>query len=106
MVSNQDRISKEIAISNTGPIISAFQCGKLGLLKEYFIVIYITASEICELKNLGWGNDIDKAISDGDIIVVESLTPSEKKYAECIAQKLLKNLLILIGNPILPKQKR
>ena len=36
---------KVIAVSNTGPLISAFQCGRMDLLRRYFSVIYITASD-------------------------------------------------------------
>jgi predicted nucleic acid-binding protein len=88
MQSNQNRISNDIAISNTGPLVSAFQCGRLDILRIYFLVIYITKSEINELDNLGWRSDIDKAISNNDVTVIESLTKLEQEEAEQIAKKI------------------
>jgi predicted nucleic acid-binding protein len=85
---NQSRIGNDIAISNTGPLVSAFQCGRLDILRVYFLVVYVTKSEIDELNNLGWKSDIDKAISNNDIIVIENLTQSEQKKAEQIAKKI------------------
>jgi predicted nucleic acid-binding protein len=85
---NKNRIGNDIAISNTGPLVSAFQCGRLELLKIYFLVVYVTISEINELNNLGWISDINKAISNNDIIVIESLTGLEQKEAEQIAKQI------------------
>jgi predicted nucleic acid-binding protein len=82
---NQGRIGNDIAISNTGPLVSAFQCERLDILKIYFLVVYVTISEIKELNNLGWISDINKAISNNDIIVIESLTRLEQKEAEAMA---------------------
>jgi predicted nucleic acid-binding protein len=38
-------IDKIAVVSNTGPLISALQCGRVDLLKHYFSVIYVTASK-------------------------------------------------------------
>ena len=38
-------MDKIVVVSNTGPLISAFQCGRTDLLKRYFSVIYVTVSD-------------------------------------------------------------
>jgi predicted nucleic acid-binding protein len=51
-------IDKIVAVSNTGPLISALQCERIDLLKHYFAVLYITDSERAELEKHGWANEI------------------------------------------------
>jgi hypothetical protein len=43
---------KVVAVSDTDPLISAFQCGRTDPLKRYFSVVYITASELTELMRM------------------------------------------------------
>lgn len=81
-------IDKIIAVSNTGPLISAFQCGRTDLLKRYFSVIYITASELIELDKHGWTDDVRELINEGFVIVVEELTEQEKEFAEGVAKRI------------------
>jgi hypothetical protein len=70
-------IDKITAVSNTGPFISALQCGRVDLLKHYFSVIYLAASELAELEKHGWANEIRGLINEGFVRVVETFT--EKK---------------------------
>ncbi|HXF05941.1 MAG TPA: hypothetical protein VNM72_11075 [Blastocatellia bacterium] len=79
-----DRI---VAVSNTGPLISAFQSGRTDLLRRYFSVIYIPASELNELDEHGWANEIRELINDGLVKVVE-LTEQEKELAEHLAKRI------------------
>jgi predicted nucleic acid-binding protein len=81
-------IDKIAVVSNTGPLISALQCGRVDLLKHYFSVIYVTASELAELEKHGWANAIDGLINAGFVIVVEELTDREKELAENIARRI------------------
>jgi predicted nucleic acid-binding protein len=79
---------KIIAVSNTGPFISALQCGRVDLLKHYFSVIYITASELTELEKHGWANEIRGLINEGFVSVIEELTDREKELAEDVARRI------------------
>jgi len=78
-------LNKIIAVSNTGPLISAFQCGKMDLLKRYFSIIYITPSELSELDKHGWADDIRELIDEGFVIVI-TITELEKENAEQVAK--------------------
>jgi len=80
--------NKIVAISNTGPLISAFQCSGTEILKHYFSVIYITVSEIVELSKHGWAKEIDEMINGGLVKVIEQLTEQEKREAEQIAKSI------------------
>ena len=81
-------IDKITAVSNTGPFISALQCGRVDLLKHYFSVIYITVSELVELGKHGWANEIRGLINEGFVSVVEELTDREKQLAEDVARRI------------------
>ena len=85
---NPIEMEKIRAVSNTGPLISAFQSRMTYLLKRYFSVIYITASELVEFEKHGWIDDIQSLINDGLVIVVEKLLPQEKMFAEQIAKRI------------------
>lgn len=80
-------IDKIIAVSNTGPLISALQCGKMDLLKRYFSIIYITPSELSELDKHGWTDDIRESIHEGFVIVITT-TELEKESAEQVAKRI------------------
>lgn len=81
-------IDKIVAVSNTGPLISAFQCRRTDLLKRYFSVIYITASELTEFDKHGWGDDIRNLISEVFVIVFKGLTNGERERAEQVAKRI------------------
>jgi predicted nucleic acid-binding protein len=81
-------IDKIVAVSNTGPLISAFQCGRTDLLKRYFSVIYITASELVEFDRHGWTDDIRRLLNEGLLVVVKPLTEREKEEAERVAKRI------------------
>lgn len=79
---------KIIAISNTGPLISAFQCKAIHLLTHYFSKLYITHSEWDELKKHGWSKDINKWIQEEWINVIKDLQPMEIQLAMKTASKI------------------
>ncbi|HEV8718090.1 MAG TPA: hypothetical protein VGX03_35400 [Candidatus Binatia bacterium] len=82
------RIDKIAAVSNTGPLISALQCDRIDLLKHYFFVLYVTASEFAELERHGWANELRGLINEGFVRVVEELTDREKELAEDVARRI------------------
>jgi predicted nucleic acid-binding protein len=83
--------NKIVAISNTGPLISAFQCRRIDLLKRYFSLIYITASELKELEKHGWLREVQTLINERLIIVIKHLTKLEKDSSIQIAEKIAKD---------------
>jgi predicted nucleic acid-binding protein len=83
-----DEHEKTKAVSNTGPMISAFQCAKVDLLKRYFDAIYIVSSQLNEFERHGAGEQIQKLIREGFIIVASDLTSIEQARAEEIARRI------------------
>jgi len=75
-------------MSNTGPLMSAFQCGWTDRLDRYCSVIYITASELAEFDKHGWTEEIHRLMDDGLVAVVEPLTEQEKEEAEWVAKRI------------------
>jgi len=82
-----DSSGKIVVISNTGPLISAFQCGRIDLLKHYFEAIYIPESELEEFRRHGADKTIRQLISEG-LVIVERLTADEKAQARQIARSI------------------
>ncbi|MBC6481431.1 MAG: hypothetical protein GDA56_30420 [Hormoscilla sp. GM7CHS1pb] len=89
-------IDKIVAVSNTGPLISAFESGRTDLLKRYFSLIYISSSELAEFANHGWTAEINQLIAEGFVVVIE-LNVTEQQQAEAVAQQIAK--LPTSGNP-------
>lgn len=85
---NVTEFDKVIAISNTGPLISSFQCEKTDLLMLYFSLIYITNTELAELDSHGWLNEICKLIDDGFVKVIDDLTEQERELSIDIAKRI------------------
>jgi predicted nucleic acid-binding protein len=75
-------------VSNTGPLISALQCGRFDLLKQYFSRIYITASELAELERHGWAGGIRPLIDEVLLVVIGQLSPEENEESERVAKEI------------------
>jgi predicted nucleic acid-binding protein len=75
------------AISDTGPLISAFQCKSFDVLIRIFAGVLVSPTCQTELKEHGWEEEIQ---SSSPHVVVVSLTVDEEKqslsFAEQIAQ--------------------
>jgi predicted nucleic acid-binding protein len=79
--------SKLVAVSNTGPLLSAFQCGRVDLLKHYLAVIHIPQSELTEFERHNAGEEIRSLIREG-FVVVHHLDPEECIKAEELAKAI------------------
>lgn len=75
-------------ISNTGPMISALQCDHMHILRQFYDVIHIPASELPEYEKHGAGQEIQTLIESGFIVVHDDLTASEKEAAQTIAEEI------------------
>ncbi len=73
------------AISNTGPLISAFQSDSFALLTQIFAEIHISPVCLIELTKHGWEEEVRAASSK---LVVVKLAPSEERRALTIAKHI------------------
>lgn len=73
------------AISDTGPLISAFQSESFVLFTRIFAEIHISPGCLAELTKHGWEEEVRTA---SPILVVVHLTPSEQKRALSIAKSI------------------
>ena len=74
-------------VSNTGPLISALQCGRMDILRQFYDLIHIPASEMPEYEEHGAKQEIRALVEVGFIVVHDDLTASERELAREIAQK-------------------
>lgn len=81
-------MEKIVAISNTGPLISTFQCNMESLLKHYFSAIFVTNTEIVEITSHGWLKDFQILVDDGLIKIIDHLYPNEIQLAKRIAKMI------------------
>jgi len=79
--------SRLVAVSNTGPLLSAFQCGRVDLLKLYLAVIHIPQSELMEFERHNASEEIRSLIAEG-FVVVHHLGPEECTKAEELAKNI------------------
>ncbi len=80
-------MEKLIAVSNTGPLLSAFQCGRTDLLKRYLAVIHIPSSELEEFERHNAGEEIRSLIEEG-LVVLHPLSSEEQKRANVLAKRI------------------
>ena len=76
-----------VVASNTGPLISAFQCGRIDLLRRYLVAIHIPETVLLELRRHGAGDAADQLVREG-LFVVERLDPDEIVQAEDLARQI------------------
>ena len=84
---NRNVLTPIVAVSNTGPLLSAFQCNRTDLLARYFARIYIPASEVEEFERHDAGDRLGELIKDG-LVVVEHLSSAEVAAAKDIARRI------------------
>lgn len=73
------------AVSNTGPLISAFQSDSFSLLTKIFAEIHIPMLCVAELERHGWTKKMKAASPQ---LVVVKLTANETKRAMSIAEQI------------------
>jgi predicted nucleic acid-binding protein len=91
MVQEQHRIRPSgvtYAISNTGPLISAFQSDSFALLTQIFAEIHISTACMAELTRHGWEEKVRLASPK---LVIVSLSAEEQIEALAIASKISKH---------------
>lgn len=83
-----EEIAKITVACNTGPLISAFQCGRVDLLRRYFRTVYIAPSQVAEFEKHGVSEELHNLIQEGFVVLAEPLTASEKERAEMLARQI------------------
>jgi len=73
------------AVSNTGPLISAFQSDSFALLTYIFAEIHISTACMAELTNHGWEEEVRAASPK---LVIVKLASSEERRALAIAKQI------------------
>lgn len=86
------------AVSNTGPLISVFQCGQTELLKVMYDRIYVPESAVFEYTQHGSKRKVEELIRARFIVACE-LNAAEKKIAEKISQQIANHSLAKSRNP-------
>ncbi len=76
------------AISNTGPLISAFQSDSFKLITKIFPTVFISTICMAELEDHGWKDEIQAASPQ---LVVMKLTVEEEKRALAFARQISQN---------------
>ncbi len=82
---NADRIS---AACNTGPLLSAFQCSGVGLLKRYLARIYIAPGQKTEFQKHGAADSVQTLVAEGFVVVTAGLDEAERKRARVLAVRI------------------
>lgn len=59
---------KMVAVANTGPLISALQCGRVELLRRYFATIHISQSELAEFEGHNVKDEIQALLNEGFLV--------------------------------------
>jgi predicted nucleic acid-binding protein len=78
---------KVTMISNTGPLISAIQCGRVDLLQRYVDRLYIPLSVQAEIERYGFGPYL-RELLDKDWIIPVALTAEETSRAQELARRI------------------
>ncbi|MEK7785065.1 MAG: hypothetical protein AAB658_06510 [Chloroflexota bacterium] len=71
------------AVSNTGPLISAFQSDSFALLAQIFAEIHISTACAAELTRHGWEEEVQAASPK---LTIVKLTSGEEKRAQTVAK--------------------
>lgn len=80
-------------VSNTGPLISALQCGQMDILRQLYDLIHIPASEMPEYEEHGARQEIRALIEAGFIEVHDDLTASEREAARKLAEEIARSTM-------------
>jgi hypothetical protein len=78
---------KIVAVSNTGPLLSAFQSSRTDLFWRYFSVVHIPESVLKEMQAHGAGDFARNFIAEG-LLVVETIRPEESAKVEQLARQI------------------
>jgi predicted nucleic acid-binding protein len=88
-----------VAVSNTGPLISAFQSDRVDILRRLYDLLYIPASELTELEEHGAKQAIQSLLDAHFVAICDDLTEMEKAKAKRIAEEIARSPVTKDKNP-------
>lgn len=91
--------TQKIAISNTGPMISALQSNCMNILLQLYDQIHIPAEEIREYRMHGADLEIRRFIEAGFIVVHHDFVHEENEAAKAIASEIANRPVTRDKNP-------
>jgi predicted nucleic acid-binding protein len=91
-MSNVESTPQLVVVANTGPMVSAFQSGRVDLLQAVFNIIYLAPSTVSEHEKHGAGEFLLQLINSG-LVVILSLSSEEQVRAMVVAQQIATSLL-------------
>ena len=80
--------SPRVAVSNTGPLISALQSNCMHILPQLYDLIHIPASELQEYEKHGAGREVRELKDAGILIAHRDFTESENNSAKTISEEI------------------
>jgi predicted nucleic acid-binding protein len=86
-----------VVVSNTGPLISAFQSDSFEVIATLLGVIHTSAACRAELIRHGWQSQIDQA---GVALVIHTLTAVEDEQAMMLARRIANHPISKDRNPL------
>jgi predicted nucleic acid-binding protein len=87
----------DVVVSNTGPLISAFQSDSFEVIATLLGAIHTTIACRAELIRHGWQSHIDQA---GAALVIHELTAVEDERAMTLARRIANHPISKDRNPI------
>lgn len=82
---DQDRI---IAACNTGPLLSAFQCGGVDWLRRYLARIYVAPNQLDEFARHGAKDEFQTLLDQRFAWIASELSADEKLQALSLAEQI------------------
>ena len=92
-------MSPRVAVSNTGPLISALQSYCMHILFQFYDQIHIPADEIPEYRKNGADPEIKKLLETGFLVVRQDFVPEEIDVAKAIAAEIANHRATRDKNP-------
>jgi predicted nucleic acid-binding protein len=92
-------MSPRVAVSNTGPLISALQSDCMHILFQFYDQIHIPADEIPEYRKHGADPEIKKLLETGFLVVRQDFVPEETDAAKAIAAEIANHRATRDKNP-------
>lgn len=92
--------SPRVAVSNTGPLISALQSDCVHILLSFYDQILIPADEIPEYQKHGADAEIGELLEAGFIVICQDFTPEECDAARAVADEIANHRISRDKNPL------
>lgn len=86
-MANAESLPQLVVVANTGPMVSAFQSGRVDLLQAVFQIIYLVPSAVSEHEKHGAGEFL-RRLMDSGLVTILPLSSEEQVRAVVIAQQI------------------